>query len=287
MTSKGCLLFAHNNSEVDYSKLAILSASLVKKYLDIPSTLVTDIFTHNWMIESGLIDTANNVFEKIIVIEFSNTGNTRVLHDGQDKKIVPFTNSTRASAYELSPYDHTLLIDSDFLIFSNTLNQYWDLPGAVKIAPYASDINHTDRLGYHDKFISDTGVHLYWATTVMFDKSKESKMFFDLVETIRENYRHFADLYMFNNKQFRNDIAFSIAKHIFDGFSTNFDTTLPPLLTVLDTDILNSVEGNKLTLLISSNRSDSYVPATINGLDVHIMNKQSIIRNYDILMENL
>jgi len=282
---KGCLIFAHNNRDIDYAKLALLSGSLAKKNLNVPVSLVTDQSTVDWMTESKIIDRANNTFERIIVIDRPKTDNQRILHDGFEKKVIPFVNSSRSNAYDLSPYDKTLLIDSDFLIFSNRLNQYWDTAESVKLAPAANDINSTDRLGYHDKFISDTGIHLYWATTVMFNKDLYSKLFFDLVETIKSNYKYFADLYMFNPKQYRNDIAFSIAKHILSGFQTDTLNSLPSLLTVIDKDILYSVDGKKLTFLISAMKAELQIATAIQDTDVHIMNKQSIIRNFDNLME--
>jgi hypothetical protein len=282
---KGCLIFAHNNRDIDYAKLALLSGALAKKNLNVPVSLVTDQSTLDWMTESKIVDAANVTFEHIIVIDRPTTDNQRVLHDGFEKKVIPFVNSSRSSAYDLSPYDKTLLIDSDFLIFSNRLTQYWDTDESVKLAPAANDIHSADRLGYHDKFISDTGIHLYWATTVMFNRDANSKLFFDLVYAIKSNYKYFADLYMFNSKQFRNDIAFSIAKHILSGFQTNTLNSLPSLLTVIDKDILYSVEGKKLTFLISSMRADSQIATAIQNTDVHIMNKQSIIRNFDNLME--
>ena len=38
----GALIFAHNNTAIDYTKIAIFSAKRVKKFLNIPVTLVTD-----------------------------------------------------------------------------------------------------------------------------------------------------------------------------------------------------------------------------------------------------
>ena len=282
--TRGSLIFAHNNRDVDYAKLALLSGSLAKKNLSLPVSIVTDESTIEWMKQSNIFSTVENTFDKIIITNRPTTENKRVLHDGTDKKIIPFINSTRSDAYALTPYDQTLLLDSDFLIFSNRLNQYWDVNSSVKVSYAANDINSVDRLGYHDKYISDTGIRLFWATTVMFNKDENSKLFFDLVDTIKTNYSYFADLYMFNPKQYRNDISFSIAQHIMSGFETDTVTSLPALLTAIDKDILESVEKNKLTFLISAD-NNSYIAATIKNTDIHIMNKQSILRNYDKLME--
>ena len=143
-----------------------------------------------------------------------------------------------------------------------------------------------NRSGILDNRVSETSVHMFWATTVIFDKSLESQFFFKLVDFIKDNYAYYADLFRFSPKQFRNDIAFSVAKHIMNGFETEFAYTLPTILTVFDKDILHTVDNNKLTFLVSQPQDVSaFWAATTKGVDVHIMNKQSIIRNADRLLE--
>ena len=102
---------------------------------------------------------------------------------------------------------------------------------------------------------------------------------------ILDNYQYYADTYRFDSKQYRNDIAFSIAKHILDGFEQSLIGCLPPVLTMLDRDILQSVNGNKLTVLVSPKLDSNYCAAALRGIDIHVMNKQSIIRNSDQLLE--
>jgi hypothetical protein len=111
-------------------------------------------------------------------------------------------------------------------------------------------------------------------------------MFFELVNIIRQNYQYYADLFRFDTTQYRNDISFSVAKHILDGFETNTNESLPPILTVLDKDILHSVDATgKLTILTSPHSDNNYYAAAVRGLDIHIMNKQSIIRHTEKLLE--
>ena len=40
--SIGAVIFAQNNSEIDYTKMAIYSAEQVIKHLSIPVTIITD-----------------------------------------------------------------------------------------------------------------------------------------------------------------------------------------------------------------------------------------------------
>jgi hypothetical protein len=264
--------------------MSVISGGLAKKYLNVPASLITDISTINWMKDSGISDIANKIFEHTIIDNNPQTNNSRKLYDGLDNTVVPFLNFNRSSAWDLTPYDRTLLIDSDFLIFSNRLSEYWNVDSDLMIGESIKDIYDTGRIGYHDRYISDVGIKLYWATTVMFTKNEKTKIFFDLVTHIKNNYQYYADTYRFDSKQFRNDIAFSVVKHILNGFEQSNTEDLPPVLTLLDRDVLCSV-NKKLTVLVSPKLDSNFCAAATSGIDIHVMNKQSIIRNKDALLE--
>jgi len=283
--TKGILIFAHNNPQIDYGLMAIISAGLAKKNLKVPVSLVTDKWTIAWLKESNMYSKAESIFDKIIEVDKPVTKNYRKLHDGFNSQTIPFENSNRFSVWDLSPYDKTLMIDSDYLIFSTVLNEYWDIEAPVMMSHSMNDITG-DRAGILDNRVSETGIHMFWATTVMFDKSPESQFFFKLVDFIKDNYRYYADLFRFSPKQFRNDIAFSIAKHIMNGFETEFVYTLPPVFTIFDKDILLDVDKEKLIFLVDKPLDcGSFWASATKGVDVHIINKQSIIRNKDKLLE--
>jgi len=283
---KGILIFAHNSRDVDYALMSLVSAKFAKSNLQVPVSLVVDKFTVEWMQTSNIYNLSQEIFDKIIEIEKPVTQNTRVLNDGYTSKTVPFVNSNRASVWDLTPYDRTLLIDSDFLVMSNRLNEYWDVDSNVMLSPAMQDVRG-DRKGVLDYWVSETGIPLYWATTVMFTKNNESKIFFDLVDVIRTNYNYFADLFRFNPKQYRNDISFSIAKHMLNGFE-NRGEDLPPILTLLDKDLIHSIDKNQLRVYLNDSMSEDHVVmASIKDSDVHVMNKQSIIRNAKEFLEVL
>jgi len=284
--NNGVLIFAHNNREIDYVQTAMISGHLAQTHLKVPVSLATDQSTIDWMKESKIYNSAVSLFDKIIVVERPEYGNVRNLYDGAAPSTVPFTNGNRFSVWNITPYERTLLIDSDFLIFSNSLSNYWNVEEDILIAESYKDLVSDERVGYHDKYISDTGIKMYWATTVMFTKNEKTKVFFDLVEHIKVNYKLFADIFRFNDKQYRNDISFSIAKHILDGFETSSRINLPALNTFIDKDILHSVndDGN-LVFLVSEKLNDIFYATSIKGMDVHVMNKRSILRNSKQLME--
>lgn len=282
--SRGILLYAHNSRDIDYLKMAMVAGGLAKKNLGLPVSIITDKATIKWAKESKTYKTVKKIFDKIILIERPITTNKRRLFDGQNVETVPFINTSRTQAWELTPYDQTLLIDSDYFIFTDNLNNYWDIADDVKISSAINDIYYGDRLGYRDVYIADTGLHLYWATTVMFNKTENSKMFFDLVDTIRENYLLFSDLYRFEIAQYRNDIAFSVAKHIIDGHNTDLRSSLPPVFSAIDKDELIKVDKSTLTFLIQTSKGDT-VATSVKDMDIHVMNKQSINRNITELLE--
>jgi hypothetical protein len=283
--TKGILIYAHNNRTVDYALMAIISGGLAKKHLGQPASLVTDQATVDWMIESKIYDKATTVFENIFTVPRPESNNSRGLYDGTERSVVQFINGNRNSAYDITPYQRTLLIDADFLIFSNRLAEYWDVDSDVMIGESINDIYDNQRMGYHDRYVSDVGVKLYWATTVMFTKNTYSKMFFDLVRHVKDNYQYYADTYRFDSKQYRNDISFSVAKHMLNGFEQVSTGCLPPVLTLLDRDILHSVDAEKLTVLVSTKLDSNYCAAVLRDTDIHIMNKQSIVRHSAKLLE--
>lgn len=283
--TRGVLIFAHNSKEVDYALMATIAGRLAKHYLSVPVTLVSDESTLQWFKSTDHYAIALDTFENVLTVEKPNTGNTRKLRDGTSYNTVPFVNANRASVYDLTPYDTTLLIDSDYLIFSNKLNQYWDLDYDVMIGHSMNDLvgNRSEIL---DKQVSEVGPHMYWATTVMFKKNKNSELFFNLVSYIRENYDYYADLYRFDNRQYRNDIAFSVAKHMLDAFRSNTHGSLPSIPTAFDSDILYEVSDSGLLKFLVSDRHNpqQFSLVSTKNADVHILNKQSIIRNSDSLL---
>jgi hypothetical protein len=286
--NNGVLIYAHNSRKLDYLELAIISAFLAKKHLNVPVSLVTNDSTIQWAKESKKYDKITNLFDKIILSEDYYRDASRKLHDGLDHvDYVPFLNNNRCSAWDLTPYDQTLLIDSDFLILSSLLNEYWNIDSDFMISSSANDVVNESRLEYNDRYISEVGIPMRWATTIMFKKTNYSKTLFDLVEYIRDNYVYFADLYRFDHRTFRNDIAFSIAQHIINGNTDNDLIFLPPIVTTLDKDVLFDIKDNNLYFLISSKYEGSYSLCSKNSQDIHVMNKQSLVRNKNKLLELL
>lgn len=273
--TQGILIFAFNSDGVDYIKMAILSAKRAKKFLNKPVSLVTDSKQH-------LIDKFPNdvsIFDTIIE-SIDNTTQTKRFYNGSDEytKHV-WKNSNRVDCYAVSPYDETLVIDSDFIINSSFLSYVWKQPNDFLI--YA---DHNDLAGWRDtsefKFVSEQSIPFYWATVFFFKKSKLNENFFLLIQHIKENWIYFVKLYQLNSTKFRNDIAFSIAIHMMNGFTHgDFATPIANKLTyTLDRDFLIKHKDQSMTFLVQAKTSaDLYTLVKTNNLDVHVMNKHSLL----------
>jgi hypothetical protein len=256
--TRGILMFAHNNKSFDYVKMATIAAKLASKNLGLPVSIITDT------------PIENPIFDKVIITEKPSADNTRVVGNEVDY----FFNFNRHLAYELSPYDHTLLIDSDLLIYSNRLNNYWDLNESFLICEAMNDLLG-QRLSMGEYKVGDKNIPLRWATAIMFKKDRQAEIIFKTVKKIQKDYRYYCDLYGFKLENFRNDMAFSIAAHIVKGFRSA-DINLPPMLFVNMNEQLVEVDNGKLRFNLVGNGKSTLL--SVKGADVHVMNKHDIIK---------
>jgi hypothetical protein len=128
---------------------------------------------------------------------------------------------------------------------------------------------------------------MVWATNIMFTKNQQTKLIFDLVEHVKENYRYYGRLYDFDSTQYRNDFAFSVACHILSGHGCDkcYDT-LPSPIFIRDVDQLIDVNSDRLLFLLKDyNKPDNYNLLKTAGQDIHLMNKRCLLENLDKLLE--
>jgi hypothetical protein len=209
-----------------------------------------------------------SIFENVFVQEVGEVTNTRVLSGNT----VIWKNTNRSSAYDVTPYDRTLVIDSDFLVFSNRLKHYLEADADFMICPSMHNLYSTQS---DDSYLDPASIPMLWATNIIFNKTPEVKSIFNMVAHIKENWMYYSALYKFNFKRFRNDYAFSIACHML-GYRK-----LPAPVLFSDKDQLIQISSNGLTFW----RSENNAFIKTQGQDVHLMNKLDLLDNYDSLME--
>lgn len=275
--SKGVILIANNNSFLDYVKQSVFAAKKIKEHLNVPVSVITD--SSDYLKENF----DHTIFDKIISFDDTNT-NKRIMFDNNlNQKTVDWKNTIRTNAYNLTPYDETLLIDSDFIINNNLLgnvfNCNYDLMLYKKSYSLSQDANSNEFC-----YISDTSIEFYWATVVFFKKNKKTAIFFDLINHIKQEWDHYVRIYRLQSNVFRNDFAFSIAVHILNGFQKgDLVQELPgKLYYTSGKEFLVDHSENKMTFLLTKKENQNeYTLMKTEGLNVHVMNKISLEKIID------
>ena len=290
--TRGVLMFAHNNTEIDYFRLAVVNALLVQKNLGIKNvTVVTD--PHS--LKQGEKTLGKRLIKKainnIVVVDKDKRFkalNQRLYKDtSHTAKYLPFYNVNRCDAYEISPYDETLLIDVDYLILSDTLNHCWGHNNELMMNWKYQDIMY-ERKDLTLNRLYDMGITMYWATVVYFRKTEYVESFFNIVSHVKNNPQFYKDLYKWQGTLYRNDYSFSIAAHMMSGF---VDKGIPQLPTTLyksfDTDDIHSaIDENTIVMYLEKPRSPGdFMLTKWQGVDLHIMNKWAINRVSEELLE--
>jgi hypothetical protein len=274
--TQGILIFAFNSGDVDYVELAIFAAKKAKAQLNKPVSLVTD--SKEWLLTKFPNDVT--VFDEILE-STDTTTQTKRFYDGTNNfQNVVWKNSNRVNCFELSPYDETLVIDSDYIINSTFLQYCWQQPNDFLIYKHYNDL-----AGWRDTsefdYVNEYTIPFYWATVFFFRKTELNKSFFVLIEHIKNNWNYFVKLYQLPSARFRNDIAFSIAIHMMNGFMPdNFATPIANKLHyTLDRDLLVQIKNSKMKFLVQKKTTNTeYTALKTESLDVHVMNKRSLIR---------
>jgi len=272
--TNGVLLFAYNNEQIDYVAQACYLSNRILQYMGLPTTLVTDDVARVREHYNG-----DEIFDNIIEVS-SELHNKKRYNDGAlSEKVLDFKNFNRDNAYAVSPYDNTLVLDTDYIISNDMLLNCFNSKHDLMMYTSSNDIS-----GWRDtsefSLISETSIKFYWATCVFFKKTESNKIFFNLITHIKENYEHYRNLYQITTKVFRNDFAFSIAVHIMSGYTDNFVAELPGnMIYSTSKDILENIKDNELTFLVEKeNRVGEYTLLKSTGLNVHVMNKFSLGR---------
>ena len=94
---RGNLIFSHNNRSIDYGKIALANACLIKKHMkNNHVTLITDTGTVDWLYKTFDKDFVDSKIENIKVIKRRNTSNTKRYYDTSYSKTLEYTRRRAA-----------------------------------------------------------------------------------------------------------------------------------------------------------------------------------------------
>jgi hypothetical protein len=186
----GALIFARNNEQIDYESMARWSARNIERHLGIPTHIVTDK---------------------------APTDNSRHF---TDVGMVTWYNHNRMDAYRLSPWDRTLVLDADYVVASNQLQAILEVDQDFLAHRWAYDVTGCNTFEGLNWF-GNNRMPMWWATVMMFRRSRQAELIFDSMLMIRDNWTHYRNLYKNTNATYRNDHALSIALGMVNGHAVN------------------------------------------------------------------
>ena len=229
--TRGVVIFAFNNEHIDYLALAEWSTRNIHRHLQLPVCVITDqtripkTYTFDQVVQATPTDTHWRHFR-----DFGANGT--------------WYNGGRVDAYALSPWDHTLVLDADYVVASDQLNQLFELD--QDFLDHACAIEVTGVNSFDDNYrFGRHKMPMRWATVMLFRRSHNAELIFSAMQMVKQHWRHYLDLYGISKKTYRNDIALSIAQLIVHGHQLQIPSIPWNLvsveaehaLTQLDTDL--------------------------------------------------
>ena len=258
--TQGALLFAFNNESVDYVAMARWSAPRIRRWLNLPVALITD----------SKDPALHDEFEHVISAE-PLTGGRRCF-DERDGSVTWY-NAGRPEAYDLSPWDHTLLLDVDYVVSSPMLSLVMSSPQDIICQRWAADLSGlttTDDLNTFSRY----DLPQWWATVISFRKGPTAEFVFDTMKMVRANWQHYRDIYGITNSLYRNDYALSIALNLVSGAADRIAEIPWMIHTVMPGTRVRALGDDHWHVSWNDQRGRP-VYITVNS-DLHVMDKTSL-----------
>jgi hypothetical protein len=255
----GALIFAYNNEVTDYVAMAEWSAKNIRRHLNIPVCIVSDV-----MPTTGAFDD--------VISHGVETSNSRHFSDYGTN--VTWHNKTRSDAYSLSPYDQTLVLDADYVVASDQLKVVLDSQEDFLCHRWAYDITgENDFSGLN--YFGQHRMPQWWATVMMFRRSTQAELIFNMMQMIRDNWRHYRDLYGNTVETYRNDHALSIALNTVNGHQQNIPGIPWNLASLVPEHSLEQINQDEYRVkFINSENKSRWI--SVRNFDFHAMGKKQL-----------
>ena len=246
---KGILLFSFDTAEFQYSKITKKCIELLRIHCpDIPVVVVGD----------RIIESADST-----ILAEDPQPNINNLRGPKQWK-----NLARVDAYDLSPFDCTIIIDSDYLVYDNNLMKLFESEQSVLAHRSWCDLNYAEVSNIQ---MGNSMIDMMWATVLMFKKNKEVEQMFNYWRHALKNYQYYAELFGLNKRMVRNDHAFTIAMAKMQEYG-------PMEHTIIPWDIITANQNFEVKQITKDNivLEDQHGEITVDQ-SVHILNKESLL----------
>jgi hypothetical protein len=171
--TKGIVVLAQNNATNNYVEQAALLAMSLHTYNDVPISLIT-----NDQVPKEYV----SLFDKIIPIPF-----------GDSAKVSDWKIENRWKIYHASPYDETIVMDTDMLVLQN-IDVWWDFLSNYEVF-YTSNVltykGETANTSYYRKTFIDNELPNLFCGLHYFKKSDFAQQFYTWLELVVNNWETF------------------------------------------------------------------------------------------------
>lgn len=242
----GALIFAINNNEINYEALAQWSACNIERHLGIPTHIVTERDLARPAQSRWFPDYGRHMF---------------------------WYNESRVDAYRVSPWERTLVLDADYVVASDQLSVLLDLDQDFVAHRWAHDVTGISSFEDHNYF-GAVRMPQWWATVMMFRRSRAAELIFDSMIMIREHWNHYRQIYHNHKNTYRNDHALSMALGIVNGHVLDHAAIPWSLATLMPQHQLTCQDQDSYR--VDFVNQDRRYWMQLRGQDFHAMGKQQL-----------
>jgi hypothetical protein len=240
--------------------MGVAVAKRARKYLDLPTTIITDQIT----LDSN--GAKHFKFDHTVVVEPDRNNYI---------KKATWINKGRFRVHDLTPYDDTIVLDTDYMINSSRLLEVFKQPTdfcCYRSAKYFFSSEPNEMTGPYS-------LPTYWATVMRFQKTQRTREIFKMVEMIQNNYPYYAELHGFLPYTYRNDYAITLALHTVNGHIEDPADFIPGELQHINSVITRAERVDATTYnlrheeMVRGRKKKSII--TIKDIDFHMLNKEN------------
>ena len=258
--TRGVILFAFNSEKFNYYDIAEFTAKRINHFLNLPVTLITD--------EESFPDTDYN-WDKVI----------KVVPDKDNfREWGQWINKGRFMAYDLTPYEETMVLDVDYIVNSDKLLGVFDFYDDFCCHNRAEFLMMPD---VPQEILSTYSYNSVWATVMAFKKTKRTEQIFRCMEMVQKNYKHYECIHNFIGSTYRNDYALSLALRMVNGHCERKEDYIPWNLvhagkkTFVYADSADEFNTNYTVIFdawVRNKIKKEYI--TLKDMDFHVLDKE-------------
>tara|TARA_B110000503_G_scaffold143541_1_gene245681 strand:- start:2004 stop:2846 length:843 start_codon:yes stop_codon:yes gene_type:complete len=176
--SKGIVVLAQNNSTADYVEQACLLAMSLKLHNNVPISVITN---------DTVLEEYQSLFDKIIPIPF-----------GDAAEISEWKIENRWKIYHATPYDETIVMDTDMLVLQN-IDVWWDFLSNYEMFFTSSVLTYrgtTANTSYYRKTFIDNNLPNLFCGFHYFKKCEFAQEFYTWLELVVNNWEAFYEQHL-------------------------------------------------------------------------------------------